>query len=29
VPHHEHAQVDGIEEDDPDFERAVLQGGAK
>ena len=29
VPHHEHAQVEGIEEEDPDFERAVLQGGVK
>ena len=29
VPHHEHAQVDGIEDDDPEFERAILQGGAR
>ena len=29
VPHHEHAQVEGIEDDDPEFERAVLQGSAK
>ena len=29
VPHHEHAQIEGIEDDDPEFERAVLQGGVK
>jgi C4-dicarboxylate transporter DctQ subunit len=29
VPHHEHAEVEGIEEEDAEFERAVLLGGAK
>ena len=29
VPHHEHAQVEGIDDEDPEFERAVLLGGAK
>lgn len=29
VPHHEHAQVEGMEENDADFEKVVLQGGTK
>ena len=32
VPHHEHAQVEGIEDEDPDFQKAVMSanaGGAK
>ncbi len=29
LPHHDHAHVEGLNDDDPAFDQAVLQGGAK
>jgi C4-dicarboxylate transporter DctQ subunit len=29
LPHHDHARVEGLDDDDPAFDQAVLQGGTK